>query len=294
MMLDVSAAHDCLHEFLHEPHASHSSDAWPPAPVVHAVHIDHANSFLALLLATRKSKRLSIKIKGLAGNFLSQVREVTTGFGRHPVVQLAVAIVQRMADHVEMLTRSGISFNWSSVGFKDLSHLGYDVPRGGLGTLDYGNATYTELVAYFCLVDDDFQSAIRRLSAVWPSLMVWAPAKSDHRLERIGDIFEILMAGFRGDGPFNDLVQRFAPQPGILPMMFQALLNLCKLVHFVDGVLVTGSIKHKHHEFVHKLTAGMEFTAHPWTQGWLSSRECGVDAGMFLFALLSTASLHQT
>ena len=105
------------------------------------------------------------------------------------------------------------------------------------------------------------------------------------------------MAAFRADGPFRDLVERFAPQDGILPVMFQALLNLCKLVHFVDGVLVTGSIKHKH-ERVHKLTAGspagMEFTAHPWTQGWLSSRECGVDAGMFLFALLSTASLHQT
>ena len=83
------------------------------------------------------------------------------------------------------------------------------------------------MMELFCLWKPSLEKHLDTLRQYWPSLNIWREDKSAHGVKRIADLFECIMAAFRGDEFFKLVTLNKVVLT--VPEMFGVLVSLCKL-----------------------------------------------------------------
>ena len=160
------------------------------------------------------------------------------------ISSVACDCVELMANHaVAVHAVANHHKSWEEIGFKYLSFQGYDTTTSGLRVIDYGNYEYLHMMEFFCLWKPCLETHLNTLRQYWPSLNIWHKDKSEHDVERIADVFECIMAAFRGDEIFKPVMLKKVALT--VPEMFGVLVSLCKLHHTLSAHLgTTGIVKY--------------------------------------------------
>ena len=129
--------------------------------------------------------------------------------------------------------------SWEAIGFKELSHKGFDVRRNNQ-KVDYGNAEYLAVLQFLALADTRVWVYLKMMRRAWPTYMdLWAPNKTNAHVEQLADVVEIVIAALRGESYFAEVVHEISLRD-LLPV----LTSVCQLVHHFNGHLCTGECKY--------------------------------------------------
>ena len=154
-----------------------------------------------------------------------------------------------------------------SLRWKAISEQGGDM----IGTqfVDYGNREYTDVFAFFYAYDDQMAALIDWLVAWWPSLSPFDRLhRGEHGISMKGDVVEICLAALRGHQFMGDLLHEQLKDDGLtMPIVFNWLCNLCRLIHMLRGTLDTGKFKWCK-EVVPKLSDLHAFERNGFVQLW--------------------------
>ena len=191
-----------------------------------------ARFILALTKSGRCVKRGHSEAQALAG-----LRHACHVLGRlHDMIPTFRAVTGFMASGLDDRLR------WSAK-FKSISHGGHDVRR--LRCIDYGNWEYARILVALSFLDDSILRNLALLRSSWPS-MTLNPNLTDTGVKCFGDVVEIGLAALRGNEDATEIGVQADPE------LFQQLCNICQQVQLLDGILVTGRIKHRR-DSVHML-----------------------------------------
>ena len=147
--------------------------------------------------------------------------------------------------------------------WKKVSEDGYDIVDGI--PVDYGNVEYNMLIGCICHHSKFCNECMLWLgNEYFPTLRPDSPW-TNHSVEMHGDVFEIIMAAFRGHEEFADDI------PAVLQIeLFAKLCLLCRTVQMLDAVFRTGNLKWRNDRVTKLKRLRPDLADHPFVQIWLT------------------------